>query len=143
MTAPAPCAVLCEVSNTFGERHLYLVAHPDSRPIAPDDWLQARKALHVSPFLPVEGHYRFRFRLEDGRARADIHYHDANGPILVTWVDGERRTLTDWSAVGAAIRHPLMTLNVVARIHLQALRLWRKGAIFHRKPPPPDEELSR
>jgi DUF1365 family protein len=29
-----------------------------------------------------------------------------------------------------------MTLAVVARIHGQALQLWRKRAKFHHKPPP-------
>ena len=31
--------VLCEVNNTFGERHNYLLAHPDQRPILPGDRL--------------------------------------------------------------------------------------------------------
>ena len=58
-------AVLCEVNNTFGESHCYLVHHDDLRPIEPDAWLDGRKAFHVSPFLPVEGGYRFRFRLDE------------------------------------------------------------------------------
>jgi DUF1365 family protein len=35
-----------------------------------------------------------------------------------------------------------MTLAVVARIHWQALQLWRKRAKFHRKPPPPAQLVS-
>lgn len=136
-------AVLCEVNNTFGERHLYLVAHHDARPIAPQDWLEARKAFHVSPFLPVEGRYRFRFRLDSRRVRADIHYHDDDGLMLVTWSDGDRRALDSASALRAVIRHPLMTFMVVFRIHLQAARLWFKRARFFRKPAPPAEELTR
>ncbi len=139
-------AVLAEVSNTFGERHLYLVAHEDRRPIAPQDWLTSRKVFHVSPFMPVEGFYRFRFRLEDGRVRADIHYHDAcdqGGPILVTYVDGERSDLSSGSVLRALLRHPLMTLAVIGLIHFQALKLWTKRARFHRKPDPPRETLTR
>jgi DUF1365 family protein len=33
------------------------------------------------------------------------------------------------------VRYPWVTGQVMARIHLQALRLWRKGVPFHRKPP--------
>jgi DUF1365 family protein len=40
-------------------------------------------------------------------------------------------------------RFPLMTLGVTARIHWQALRLWRKGATFFHKPMPPLEETTR
>lgn len=136
-------AVLCEVKNTFGERHLYLVAHADSRPIEPSDWLQAHKVFHVSPFLPIEGFYRFRFRLDESGVRADIHYHDAAGPMLVTYVEGARCDLTTASALGAVLRHPLMTLMVVGRIHYQAARLLLKRARFFRKPAPPIHDLTR
>ena len=57
-------AVLCEVSNTFGDAHNYLVAHEDGRPIAAEDWIEGRKVLHVSPFLPVDGVYRFQFAVD-------------------------------------------------------------------------------
>ncbi|MGE0657973.1 MAG: DUF1365 family protein, partial [Reyranellaceae bacterium] len=107
------------------------------------DWLEARKVFHVSPFLPVEGRYRFRFRLDSQRVRADIHYHDDDGLMLVTWSDGDRRELGSASALGAVFRHPLMTFMVVFRIHLQAARLWFKRARFFRKPAPPAEELTR
>ena len=56
-------AVLCEVHNTFGECHSYLCAHPDHAPIMPDQWLQAEKVFHVSPFLERCGDYKFRFDL--------------------------------------------------------------------------------
>jgi len=34
------------------------------------------------------------------------------------------------------------TVLVVLRIHWQALKLWRKGATFYRKPTPPHLETS-
>ncbi|MBT3932082.1 MAG: DUF1365 family protein, partial [Rhodospirillaceae bacterium] len=37
----ALCAVIAEVSNTFGDRHSYLCNHPDLRPITPTDRLLA------------------------------------------------------------------------------------------------------
>jgi DUF1365 family protein len=36
-----------------------------------------------------------------------------------------------------------MTLMVVARIHLQALKLWLKRVQFHRKPEAPDAFVTR
>ena len=41
-------AVICEVNNTFGERHNYIVAHADGRPIQSTDSLWARKVFPVS-----------------------------------------------------------------------------------------------
>jgi DUF1365 family protein len=136
-------AVLCEVNNTFGESHCYLVHHDDRRPIEPDAWLEGRKAFHVSPFLPVEGGYRFRFRLDDARAHVDVNYHDAKGLMLATSVGGRREALTDGSVLRRFLGNPTMTLAVIVRIHWQALHLFCKQAKFHRKPAPPAELVTR
>ena len=136
-------AAICEVNNTFGERHLYLLAHGDRRPIVAGDWLEADKLFHVSPFLAVEGRYRFRFHLAETAMRADIHYHDPEGLNLVTYVEGQRLPLGRARLAGCFMRHPLMTLAVILRIHYQALRLWTKSAKFHKKPEPPRELVSR
>lgn len=55
-------AVLAEVNSTFGERHCYLCRRSDGGIITARDQITARKLLYVSPFLPVEGEYRFRFQ---------------------------------------------------------------------------------
>lgn len=136
-------AVLCEVNNTFGETHCYLVHHDDARPIEPDAWLEGRKAFHVSPFLPVEGGYRFRFRLDDKRLHVDVNYHDDQGLMLATSVGGRPEALGDGTVLRRFLGNPTMTLAVIVRIHWQALHLWRKRARFYRKPAPPPEPVTR
>lgn len=135
--------VLAEVNNTFGEHHSYLVAHDDRRAIAAQDWIEARKVFHVSPFFAVEGRYRFRFALDDQHFRADIHYLDDAGKVLLITQLAGRRTDLDRSSVWRSVgRYPLMTLAVTGRIHWQALKLWRARVPFHSKPLPPSEEIS-
>lgn len=137
-------AIVAEVNNTFGEHHVYLLAHPDRRPIAPRDRFEARKVFHVSPFLPVKGGYRFRFRNAPGRRLARIDYSDEQGPLLLTSLAGrEARPLGTAAFAAAFARRPLMTFGVIARIHWQALRLWAKRVPFFSKPAPPAEEISR
>lgn len=136
-------AVLCEVSNTFGERHNYLLAHADGRPIAPRDWMRADKVFHVSPFCEVEGHYRFRFAGDAGRQSARIDYHDREGLLLVTWIDGKAEPIGARSLARAFAGYPFLTAGVVARIHWQALRLWLKRVPFFSKPEPPLQETTR
>jgi hypothetical protein len=136
-------AVLCEVNNTFGERHNYLVAHPDQRPILPGDTLCARKVFHVSPFCALEGHYRFRFAVDSHACEVRIDYRDRQAPLLVTALRGASRPLTTGGLARAFVRYPWMTLAVIARIHWQALRLWAKGVPFFHKPPVPAQETSR
>jgi DUF1365 family protein len=143
-------AVLAEVSNTFGEHHSYLLAHPDNAPIADGDLLQTRKVFHVSPFFAIEGGYRFVFHGtgEDDNETptnhlARIDYHDAEGALLLTSISGRTQTLNAGSVLWAALTHPLMTWGVMLRIHWQALRLWLKRVPFYRKPAPPDQALTR
>jgi DUF1365 family protein len=136
-------AVLCEVNNTFGESHCYLVSRADGRALGPVEWLEGRKAFHVSPFLPVEGRYRFRFRLDERAVHVDVNYHDAEGLLLATSVSGRREPLTDRAVLRRFLGNPTMTLGVIARIHWQALQLWRKRVKFYRKPAPPPEFVTR
>lgn len=136
-------AALCEVRNTFGERHDYLVARPDRGPIAGDEWLAAAKAFHVSPFCEVSGHYRFRFGDVAGAPRLRIDYHDDAGRLLVTALQGREEPLTDRRLLRAFFAYPAMTVAVVARIHLQALRLWLRRVPWFPKPPPPFEETTQ
>ena len=136
-------AVLCEVSNTFGDRHNYLVAHADQRPIGADDTLQARKVFHVSPFFPTAGDYRFRFELSAHRRRVEIDYWLDGERVLATALEGVPQPLDAAAARRALLRQPLLTFGVVWRIHRQAVRLWWKRAVFHSRPQAPLQETTR
>ncbi len=140
-------AVLCEVNNTFGERHNYLLAHADGRPIVSGETLSARKVFHVSPFCAVRGNYRFRFHFGADRWLARIDYCDApesEAPVLLgTCISGRAAPLTPAALNRLLWHYRWFTLGVVARIHWQALRLWAKRVPFHAKPQPPLEETSR
>lgn len=136
-------AVLCEVANTFGDTHNYLVAHADGRRIASEDWIEGRKVFHVSPFLPVEGTYRFSFAVDERTINAQVHYHDAEGLMLATGVAGPRCTLNRVSVLRRFVANPLVALAVIFRIHWQAFGLWRKRTRFHPRPEPPGEMLTR
>lgn len=136
-------AVLCEINNTFGERHCYLLAHHDGTAIVSGEELCATKAFHVSPFCEVEGGYRFRFLMGRGRAVARIDYDDAAGPLLETSLSGALVDLSDRALLAAFFRVPLFTFGVIARIHWQAVRLWAKRVPFFSKPAPPAGQVSR
>lgn len=136
-------AIVAEVSNTFGERHSYLLAHADGRPIHPGETLAARKAFHVSPFCTLSGGYRFRFLTQNSQRIARIDYADEAGPLLLTSLSGRGTPLGSAAILRAVLRHPLMTFGVIARIHWQALKLWLKRLPFHSKPVLPLKEVSR
>ena len=54
-------AIVCEVNNTFGGRHSYVI------PVEGGDGQSCPKRLYVSPFNAVEGHYGFRFSVPGER----------------------------------------------------------------------------
>jgi DUF1365 family protein len=136
-------AVIATVNNTFGERHRYLCCHADHRVIATDDWLEAKKIFHVSPFLAVDGTYRFRFACPPDKVAIWINHHDAEGLLLSTSLIGKAQPLTSARLLSCFFRYPLVTLKVVGLIHYQAVKLFLKGMRHYRKPAPPLSEISR
>ncbi|NOT17778.1 MAG: DUF1365 domain-containing protein [Sulfuriferula sp.] len=136
-------AILCEVNNTFNEHHSYLLAHEDERPIAESDWLACRKQFHVSPFFAVDGSYQFRFRWTGNHCQFQIDHHQHSNKLLSTTLSGNKQVLTAKILMKLFFTHAWMTFAVIARIHLQAWQIWRKGVKFHTKPTPPDKEISR
>ena len=55
-----------------------------------------------------------------------------DGLLLHTSLDLASRPLTDRTLLRMFVRHPLVTHKTIAMIHWHALRLWLRGARFHR-----------
>ena len=131
-------AVLVEVHNTHGERHLYpLVRSPGD----PRDRLSAgmAKSFYVSPFLDLDASYRVHVRDDQDRLVISIEEREGGERMLATSLVLERRRLTDRGLLDVLIRRPLITQRTTAWIHWHALRLWLRGARFrrHRSAAPP------
>lgn len=136
-------AILVEVNNTFGERHFYWIKPDRDQQISSDQWYQAEKVFHVSPFFPVDGFYRFRFQVSDESTRFDINYHSPDGKLrLATWVDGKVSPLNSVTLFSLLRKYGWLSVVVVLRIHYQALKLAWKRVKFFRKPPPPKQEVT-
>ncbi|HEU0070154.1 MAG TPA: DUF1365 domain-containing protein [Alphaproteobacteria bacterium] len=135
-------AALYEVRNTFGQSHCYLLRVPAGH--APGAMIEqtAQKCFHVSPFLALQGAYRFRLREPGDVLSLTIRESDEDGDMLLACHAARRSELSDGALLKAFVTHPLMTLKVIAAIHWEALRLWRKGATFYRLPPMPAETVT-
>jgi DUF1365 family protein len=131
-----PRFIISEIHNTpWNERHCYLLdtqacPHPSS-----DNWLfEFDKAFHVSPFMPMDMHYQWRFSLHKDNLTIHMalqqnkeHYFDATLQI-------KEQVMTAQSMRSIPLRFPLMTLSVVVLIYWQALLLWFKGIPFYSHP---------
>ena len=134
-------AVLHQVNNTFGDRHSYLLPVP-SVPGGGPIHQSCDKRLYVSPFNPLDHRYDFTVREPDDRYAIHIRESDADGDVLVASFSGRRGGLSDRGILAAVLGHPLMTLKVIAGIHWEALRLWRKGLKMQKRPDRPPPEIT-
>ena len=130
-------AILVEVNNVVGDRHLYL-APGGSSPPEPGFLaaLKIGKAFHVSPFNAVEGHYEMRFA--DLRERLDIRIdlHGATGLVMSASLCEDERVPLTRESLSRALRHPLLnTWRTMPRILRHAARLLLvKRLPFHSRP---------
>lgn len=119
-------ALLAEVSNTFGEQRSYWLTERNEIDGGALRKFRSTKAMHVSPFMPMELEYTFGFS-EPGEELTvymnTIDHGEINFDATL------RMTWSEWSAANlrsALARHPLMTLKVIAAIHWQAFVLLLK-----------------
>lgn len=128
-------AVICEVNNTFGERHIYVCTQTEGKNILPSDVLVTEKIFHVSPFLQREGEYRFRFSYKENFFAAFIDYLDDKlQPMLLTSVSGKMKEASFKNLLASFFCYPFMTLKVIGLIHWQALIIFLKGIQYVPKP---------
>lgn len=125
-------SAIYEVKNTFGDQIPYVHAvEPEADGAARHE---RAKAMFVSPFLGWDQTYRFTLRAPGARLALRIRQGDATGDDLIATQTGARRALSDAALLRLSLTHPLAAFKVIAAIHWQALRLWLKGARFHRYP---------
>jgi DUF1365 family protein len=115
-------AVVYEVKNTFGEQHAYVLPAPVG-----EGYNRCAKSFYVSPFIGMAVTYRFRLRSPAERLAVSIRETDSLGPLLDAVMTGRCVELTDLALVRCFFAYPLMTFKVIAAIHFEAFRLWRKG----------------
>lgn len=131
-------AVVAEVNNTFGERHVYvlddLAAVPGS-----DGALASRtpveKAFYVSPFYDVSGTYGFRFLPLGERLDVSVTLERAGRLAFVARLTGRARPFDGPSLAHALARQPLDAFLTLPRIAIQAARLaWGRRLPVEERP---------
>ena len=135
--AGALVALIYAVRNTFGEKHSYVAR------IEPGDMSDAgvrqtrRKLFHVSPFVGMDARYHFHVLPPGETVRLRINETEAGEPLLAASFGGSVAQLNSAALTACLLKIPLMTWKITAGIHWEALKLWLKGARFHRSPPAP------
>jgi uncharacterized protein len=144
-------AVVADVRNIpWGEHHPYVLARGVRRGTVLADELE--KTFHVSPLMGMDQTYAFRATEPGDRLVAHIESRPrcAGESVSVPHIGGQsrirhprtfdatlslrRRPLSRRTLSGLLARYPAMSLQVVAKIYAQSLRLKLKGARYHPHP---------
>ncbi len=134
-TGGALQAVIADITNTpWNERHAYVLPLSGAERCGALWQWDFEKAFHVSPFLPLERSYRWRFSAPGERLRVHMSVRRGERPELEASLDLLRRPLTGASLARVLWRYPLMSTQVIGAIYWQALRLWLKRTPTHEHP---------
>jgi DUF1365 family protein len=142
-------AVVADVQNIpWGERHPYVLARGERRGTVLSEDLE--KSFHVSPLMGMDQTYSFRASEPgesiavhiESRPRESAPDRDIGGlartrrtpSTFDATLNLRRRELDRRTLAGLLARYPAMSLQVVAKIYAQSLRLKLKGAKYHPHP---------
>jgi len=129
-------AIVAEITNTpWGERHAYFLDPRDSRhPQAGRFKWEFPKIFHVSPFMPMNVMYDWRFNTPS--EALNIHMIDRidGAKYFDATLTLKREELSPRALTRVLIGYPALTTKVLVGIHWQALRLWLKRTPFYEHP---------
>jgi DUF1365 family protein len=128
--------VVAEITNTpWDERHAYVlpVATAEQTGAKVLRW-QFDKAFHVSPFMPMDMHYDWRFSLPGDTLHVHMENWREDQPVFDATLTLARAPLSGATILRSVLLFPLMTFKVSALIYWQAFKLLLKRTPFHTHP---------
>lgn len=133
-------AVIAEVNNTFGDRHVYPLTTLKQADQANTWTATCPKKFHVSPFNNMEGEYHFTFQVKSEQLHLGVDLYREGACVIRTWIEGRGHPLRTKDIVRHALLHPLDTaLNSMPRILWQAALLYYKKKLkIYTRPVPHD-----
>ena len=125
--------IVTEINNTpWNERHSYvhIVAGQSESCME----FHFDKQFHVSPFMPMDLDYHWRFRLQRDSVVVQMKLLRDGEIQFDATMKTTAQPLTSKTMTRLPIAYPMQTLLVVVRIYWQALRLWCKRVPFFSHP---------
>ncbi len=121
----SPAAVIAEVTNTpWGERHRYVAPWQAGTGSARATFA---KAMHVSPFMPIEQTYELEVGEPGERLGVTIVSRQDRRRAFEARLELRRRELARGEMTRMLLRFGSSGAATLARIYAQALRIWLRG----------------
>jgi DUF1365 family protein len=120
-----PAAAIAEVTNTFREMKPYFLGPDCLTGSDGTEAFQSRvpKFFYVSPFSDVDVAFNFHLRAPDEALSIRIDDYQGDLRTLASALTGRRRPFTAARLAWYSIKYPLITVKVIALIHVHALLL--------------------
>jgi DUF1365 family protein len=130
-------AIVADITNTpWRERHAYVLPLASGEPHGSAWHFRFRKRFHVSPFLPIERDYDWRFTEPGEALRVHMRVLEGGRCEFDATLVLDRRPLSRQSLGRCLWRFPPMTIKTIAAIHWQAFLTWRKRNPVYDHPGP-------
>jgi hypothetical protein len=131
-------AIVAEVNNTpWGEQYCYILPESLNRGDTRRKRYLIDKRFHVSPFMPMNLDYDWRFTLPGDSLVVDMKNYQDGDKLFDASLSLAQKPLNGRTLAGVLFRHPFLTAKIISAIYYQALRLWLKGTPFF---PHPDKQ---
>lgn len=128
-----PRFILAEINNTpWNERHCYVLENGNGDASSME--FEFDKVFHVSPFMPMDLKYRWRFDLDPDGIGIEMALLKDDSVCFEASLDLQSQAFTAASMKWVPLKYPFMTAAVVLRIYWQALLLWLKRIPFYDHP---------
>lgn len=127
--------IVAEVSNTpWGELHCYVLDEGRNAGSEGRRRFRFAKEFHVSPFMGMDAEYDWSFTPPGSRLAVHMASSRQGRKFFDATMSLARREIDGGILARTLLSYPLMTAQVVAGIHWQALRLWVKRCPVYTHP---------
>lgn len=135
-------AIAVEIHNTpWNERHVYVLptaevnsggalAPGSNKPSKTFHRFQFKKAFHVSPFMPMDHDYDWRFNEPQDKLIVSMKNLDHGKRIFDASLVMTAKPITSARLNLMLLKYPLITVKVIVAIYYNALLLWLKRVPF-------------
>ena len=126
--------VLADINNTpWDERYCYVLkaeknTHSQSVISVFD------KQFHISPFMPMDIQYEWRFYWRDDALSIDMHLFRHNEKQFTADMTLKAEALSQKAMSRLPLDFPMQTVKIVWRIYWHALKLWLRRVPFYSHP---------